>query len=81
MDAFLYTGGEDFETTTQNITFLPGDSLHLVFVPIIDDQAYEGEHEFYGELTSISDGVVDIFEPSATVVISDNDGELDSHQH
>ena len=71
----LYSAGEDYDETTQSVTFEPGQSLVSVQVMITDDTIYEGMQEFTVMLTS-SDSAVTITQSDATAQIIDNDGTV-----
>ena len=63
------------ESFSHVLTFTPSETKQYIFIPIIDDNVYEGVEEFYGRLTT-TDRAVHITYPDATAQITDNDGEL-----
>lgn len=64
--------------TTETITFEPGQSIATAQVMISNDNVYEGVQEFSARLTTTDSGV-NFFEPEATIQITDDDGNLNSH--
>ena len=53
---------------------MPGQTLSIVQVMIVDDSVYEGIQDFSAVLTT-TDSSVNIFEPDATAQITDDDGK------
>ena len=70
--------GTDFlgldESFPQTLTFSSGETIEVMVVPILDDNVFEGNEEFYATLITTDSGVV-ITEPYATVNIIENDSE------
>lgn len=63
--------GSDFEATSGNLRFLPGEIVKTVEVPIIDDAAAEGVERFALSLSNVVGGTP--AQSSATATVFDND--------
>ena len=50
------TAGQDFLHVTNTVTFLPGDTVRFVFIPILDDNLPEGEETVWMALTNVTGG-------------------------
>ena len=68
------TAPMDYTETTMTVVFGPEESVKTVLVPIEDDDVLEGLEMFSAILTT-SDIRVQLFNSSASVTITDNDGE------
>lgn len=69
------TGGADFLSTTQQVTFLAGETSHTVSVPINDDNLVEGTENFFASLSTSTPlgGRVINFNDTGIGTITDND--------
>ena len=65
----------DYSVVSQSVTFGPSDTLLSVTVPINDDSVYELDEMFTAVLTTTDPGVV-LFDDTATVTITDDDGRF-----
>ena len=70
-DSHTLTGGPDYDSTTIEVTFQPGDVEMTVSVPITDDGEMEGTEVFTATLTTISNHVV-LGDSLATITILDS---------
>ena len=68
------TAPMDYTATTMTVVFGPEESVKTVLVPIEDDDVLEGLEMFSATLTT-SDTRVQLFNSSASVSITDNDGK------
>ncbi|MFB1501998.1 MULTISPECIES: Calx-beta domain-containing protein [unclassified Thiocapsa] len=68
------TAGEDYESTSGVLTFVPGETVQVVEVAVIDDNAPEPT-ETFGVLLSNAVGAA-LGQATATVSILDDDGAL-----
>ena len=70
------TAGEDYTTTSQTVTFQPGETSLIVMVPILIDNRLEGVEQFTAML-SLPAGQVGVVLGAnmATVEITDDDCE------
>lgn len=50
------TAGLDFRHVTNTVTFLPGDTVRLLFIPILDDTLPETEETVWMALTNVTGG-------------------------
>ena len=75
MILYLYVAGDDYETTTQTLLFTPRQTIIRVSVPIVRDNTAEPTEQFFGDLSNPM-GRVTIFQPTATVEITDDDREF-----
>lgn len=62
---------EDYKETTGTLVFNPGEEVKFVEVPIVDDDQYEPDENFYVKLTNPSEG--EILNESTEVTIIDDD--------
>ena len=58
------------------VVFQPGQLSTTVVVPIVDDEFYEIDKDFFGRLRSTGIATVEITQGSADVRIEDDDGML-----
>jgi hypothetical protein len=65
------TGGQDYTTTTVNLSFAPGERIKTVDVPILEDLIVEEAGHFHAVLFNIVNALAG--ETSVEVVINDND--------
>ena len=68
-------GGTDYTSTTQQVTFLAGETSHTVNVPINNDNLVEGTENFFASLSTSTalGGRVINFNDTGTGTITDND--------
>jgi uncharacterized repeat protein (TIGR01451 family) len=63
------TAGADFQHVTNTVTFLPGESIRFVFVPILDDALPEGDETVTMALTNVTGGfLVSPFQATLTIL-------------
>jgi hypothetical protein len=68
------TAGSDYTTTSNSVSFAPGDTTKTFTVPILEDSAYEGNEAFTVALSGPTNGAtVSGSAGTATVTINDND--------
>ena len=65
--------GIDFEDTVGTLTFIPGETLHTITVPVIGDLFPEDDEIF---LLSLSNGTVSIIHSSVNGTILNDDNYL-----
>ena len=69
-----HTVGSDFLDSTQTIVFLPGETLKVVTISILDDDMVEDD-EILQVSISVADSDVVLLESEANVTILDDDSE------
>jgi|GEM_PF-6268095 len=67
------TGDADFTSLSGTLTFLPGENVKEVSLPILEDSAREGSETFTVELRNPSGGASLSADTVATIAIVDND--------
>ena len=67
----------DYTTTTQQLTFAPGETQKTVDVPVVDDNVSEDAETFSGKITSPDPALVTVAKDTGTATIQDNDGTGD----
>jgi hypothetical protein len=68
------TAGADYQSTSGQLTFAPGETIKSILVPIINDTADEPQSEtFFVNLTNASNGV--ILDHQGRGTITDNDAQ------
>jgi len=73
---FLLKAPDDYTQTTAPLTFLPGENLQCVNISILDDAILESNEDFSVQLNTQDTAAVTINLNSASVTITDNDGEV-----
>jgi hypothetical protein len=68
------TGGLDYESRTETLSFTSTDRLRNVIITIADDLEVEGDEQFQATLTNPETGASVAGIPSAVVTLMDNDG-------
>lgn len=73
-----HTASNDYEATSELLTFGPSVTTTEVSIPITNDRVYEPDLEqFLGRLGLVTPGVdVTIMPAEATVTINDDDGNV-----
>lgn len=71
-------GGDDFEAVTGVLTFTPGNSVHTVTVPIVDDLLAEDDEDFYLELSNAVNAVIEVAQAGATIRVNDHAPSIDA---
>ena len=71
---FTAAPGDYGNLTDVAVTFQPSDTSLQVQVLINDDSILESEENFFGRLVAQNPSIVNIFAPTATVSITDDDG-------
>lgn len=73
------TPAEDFTAVSGTLTFLPGESVQIINVPVHDDWLFEAEETFRVELSNPTGGTVVLGQFFAEMLTLDNDrgGSLD----
>lgn len=66
------TDGDDFTSSSGTLTFLPGEAVHSIDVPILEDNDDEPDESFTVDFTNPTGGVL-LADSQATVTIIDND--------
>ncbi len=67
--------GQDFNLSAQTVTIAAGQSDFSLSIPILDDEAYEGDEVFFLYVTDATNAVVPEAEASITVTITENDAK------
>lgn len=73
---FILKAPDDYTQTTAPLTFLPGENLQCANISIFDDAILESNEDFSVQLNTQDTAAVTINLNSASVTITDNDGEV-----
>ena len=65
--------GSDYEETKGLLEFKPGQEMAMIEIPIIDDDEYEPDEEFYVELANPVPSTAKILTPELEILIIDDD--------
>ncbi len=64
---------EDYQSTSGDITFEPGERFKTIYVPIVADDLYEADELFYVQLSNPQNAALGDFQASGTVEDDDFD--------
>jgi hypothetical protein len=67
------TAGEDYTYTSDTLTFNPGETVGIIYIPIIDDLIYEGDESFYVNLSNPINATISLGQGEG--IILDNETE------
>ena len=74
MDLHAHTAGMDYIQSETQLTFVPGEFVHTITIPLVDDRLSEDEELFFISLLSPTSSLrVELPSRDALIYIIDND--------